>query len=128
MFPTGSPWPQRRWALKNTVTSWVPGLGRYWVPMAACWPYMSHTATGPVNIGNPVEFTVLSLAELVIEMTGSTSRIESVTLPVERTGDPAQRCPDISTARSLLGWEPTVTLQEGLAGMIDHFRSVELIA
>lgn len=89
---------------------------------------LDHTATGPVNIGNPVEFTVLSLAELVIEMTGSTSRIESVTLPVERTGDPAQRCPDISTARSLLGWEPTVTLQEGLAGMIDHFRSVESIA
>ena len=89
---------------------------------------LDHRATGPVNIGNPVEFTVLSLAELVIEMTGSTSRIESVTLPVERTGDPAQRCPDIAMARSLLGWEPTVTLREGLAGMIDHFRSVESIA
>jgi dTDP-glucose 4,6-dehydratase len=89
---------------------------------------LDHRATGPVNIGNPVEFTVLSLAELVIEMTGSTSRIESVALPVERTGDPAQRCPDIAMARSLLGWEPTVTLREGLAGMIDHFRSVESIA
>ena len=89
---------------------------------------LDHTATGPVNIGNPVEFTVLALAELVIEMTGSNSRIESVAVPVGRTGDPAQRCPDISTARSLLGWEPTVTLREGLAGMIDHFRSVESIA
>ena len=89
---------------------------------------LDHRATGPVNIGNPVEFTVLALAELVIEMTGSTSRIESVALPVERTGDPAQRCPDIAMARSLLGWEPTVTLREGLAGMIDHFRSVESIA
>tara|TARA_B100000929_G_scaffold133320_1_gene105672 strand:+ start:145 stop:1092 length:948 start_codon:yes stop_codon:yes gene_type:complete len=89
---------------------------------------LDHTATGPVNIGNPVEFTVLALAELVIEMTGSASRIESVALPVERTGDPVRRCPDISTARSLLGWEPTVTLREGLAGMIDHFRSVESTA
>jgi len=89
---------------------------------------LDHTATGPVNIGNPVEFTVLALADLVIEMTGSNSRIESVAVPVGRTGDPAQRCPDISTARSLLGWEPTVTLREGLVGMIDHFRSVESIA
>ena len=89
---------------------------------------LDHTAIGPVNIGNPVEFTVVALAELVIEMTGSTSRVEHVPLPPERTGDPAQRRPDVSLARSLLDWEPTVSLREGLVGMIDHFRSIESVA
>jgi dTDP-glucose 4,6-dehydratase len=76
----------------------------------------------PVNIGNPGEFTMRQLAELVLAVTGSTSTITSVPLPPEREGDPLQRCPDITKARDLLGWEPTVPLSEGLARMVHHFR------
>jgi len=79
----------------------------------------------PVNVGNPGEFTMRELAELVIELTGSTSPIINVPLPPEREGDPAQRCPDITLARALLNWEPTVDLREGLTRMIHHFRTVE---
>jgi len=79
----------------------------------------------PVNVGNPGEFTMRELAELVIEVTGSTSPIINVPLPPEREGDPAQRCPDITVARALLNWEPTVDLREGLTRMIHHFRTVE---
>jgi dTDP-glucose 4,6-dehydratase len=79
----------------------------------------------PVNVGNPGEFTMRELAELVIELTGSTSLIINVPLPPEREGDPAQRCPDITLARALLNWEPTVDLREGLTRMIHHFRTVE---
>jgi nucleoside-diphosphate-sugar epimerase len=77
---------------------------------------------GPVNVGNPGEFTMRELAELVIAETGSTSEIVCVPLPAEREGDPFQRQPDISLIRSTYGWEPTVTLREGLARMIEHFR------
>lgn len=80
---------------------------------------------GPVNIGNPGEFTVRQLADAVIELTGSASPIVSVPLPPEREGDPLQRQPDITLARTRLGWEPTVPLRVGLTRMIDHFRSVE---
>ncbi|MBK5288436.1 MAG: SDR family oxidoreductase [Acidimicrobiia bacterium] len=66
---------------------------------------------GPVNIGNPNEFTILELAETVIEVTGSTSKMVFEDLPVD---DPTQRKPDISLARSLFDWEPTVQLREGL--------------
>jgi nucleoside-diphosphate-sugar epimerase len=66
---------------------------------------------GPVNIGNPAEFTVLELAELVIEVTNSTSEIVHEPLPVD---DPTQRRPDINRARSELGWEPRIELREGL--------------
>jgi dTDP-glucose 4,6-dehydratase len=65
----------------------------------------------PVNIGNPTEFTVRELAELVIEVVGSSSTIVHETLPVD---DPRQRRPDISRARALLGWEPEVCLREGV--------------
>src|SRR5258706_7037193 len=64
----------------------------------------------PVNVGNTDEFTMRELAELVIELTGSNSRIVTVALPSERAGDPAQRRPDITLATALLAWKPEVTL------------------
>ena len=79
----------------------------------------------PMNIGNPSEFTMRQLAELVLELTGSSSAAITVPLPPEREGDPAQRRPDITLAKSVLSWEPSVTLREGLTRMIDYFRSVE---
>ena len=79
----------------------------------------------PVNIGNPGEFTMRQLAELVLAVTGSSSAVISVPLPPEREGDPLQRCPDITKARDLLGWEPAVPLSEGLARMVHHFRTHE---
>jgi nucleoside-diphosphate-sugar epimerase len=79
----------------------------------------------PVNIGNPSEFTMEKLAELVLSITGSKSSIVRVPLPAEREGDPLQRCPDISLARDLLGWEPRITLSEGLPRMIHHSRTHE---
>ena len=81
----------------------------------------------PVNIGNPDEFTMRQLAELVIELTSSSSPIISVPLPDEREGDPLQRQPDITLAKNLLGWEPTVSLRDGLYKMIHHFRVTENI-
>jgi len=77
--------------------------------------------TGPVNLGNPVERTVKNLAERVIALTGSKSEIVYKPLPVD---DPKQRCPDISLARSLLKWEPTVALDEGLQKTIAYFRKL----
>lgn len=74
--------------------------------------------TGPINLGNPVEFTIRELAEQVIELTGSTSRIEKKPLPVD---DPKQRQPDIAKARDQLGWEPAVDLSEGLKRTITYF-------
>jgi len=73
---------------------------------------------GPVNIGNPGEFTVRELAEEVIRMTGSTSRIAFAPLPSD---DPMQRRPDVGLARSMFGWEPKIQLQEGLRKTIDYF-------
>jgi len=75
--------------------------------------------TGPVNIGNPNEFTILELAELVISSTGSRSEIVSLPLPQD---DPTQRQPDISLARRELGWEPKVALREGLKSTIEYFE------
>ncbi len=75
--------------------------------------------TGPMNLGNPVEFTILQLAETVIRMTGSTSRIIHNPLPQD---DPTQRQPDISLARRVMGWEPTVKLEQGLVKTIAFFR------
>ena len=77
---------------------------------------------GPVNVGNPGEFTMRELADLVLELTGSSSEIVCVPLPAEREGDPLQRQPDITLIRSTYGWEPTVSLRDGLTRMIDHFR------
>ena len=82
----------------------------------------------PVNVGNPDEFTMRELAELVIELTGSSSDIISVELPPERDGDPLQRKPDITLARNLLGWEPSISLRDGLHRMIKHFVEVEGIS
>jgi UDP-glucuronate decarboxylase len=75
--------------------------------------------TGPVNLGTCHEISVLELAERVIAMTGSRSRIEFKALPED---DPRQRQPDISEARRLLGWEPKVSLEEGLAKTIAYFE------
>jgi len=76
---------------------------------------------GPVNLGNPEEFTIRSLAETVIRMTGSRSRITSRPLPQD---DPTQRRPDITLAKEKLGWEPKVRLEEGLAKTIAYFRTI----
>ena len=75
----------------------------------------------PVNIGNPGEFTVRELADIVIELTGSSSEVVSRPLP---TDDPKQRQPDITKAKELLGWEPQVSLRDGLAKAIPYFRRV----
>jgi len=77
--------------------------------------------TGPVNIGNPNEFTMLELAEKVIKLTGTKSKIIYMPLPSD---DPTQRQPNISLAKKELGWEPKVMLEEGLIKTIDYFRSI----
>jgi dTDP-glucose 4,6-dehydratase len=75
--------------------------------------------TEPVNIGNPNEITVLELAEMIRRLCGSDSSVEFQPLPVD---DPRQRCPDIATARAVLGWQPNVSLAEGLGRTIDWWR------
>jgi dTDP-glucose 4,6-dehydratase len=74
---------------------------------------------GPVNVGNPDEFTVAELADLVLELTGSDSEVRHEPLPVD---DPTQRRPDISLARRALGWQPEIPLREGLARTAEWFR------
>ena len=74
--------------------------------------------TGPINIGNPGEFTIRQLAEMVIELTGSKSKIIKMPLPAD---DPKQRRPDISKAKEILKWEPTTQLREGLLKTIEYF-------
>jgi UDP-glucuronate decarboxylase len=74
--------------------------------------------TGPINLGNPVELPMVRLAERIIELTGSKSRLVNRPLP---TDDPMQRCPDISKARDTLGWQPTVPLDDGLTRTIAYF-------
>lgn len=74
---------------------------------------------GPVNVGNPAEFTILELAKTVIEMTGSASKLKFISLPED---DPMQRQPDISLARKVLDWTPTTSLKEGLSQTIDYFQ------
>ncbi len=76
--------------------------------------------TGPINIGNPGEFTMLELADLVTELTGSTAGIVFEPLPSD---DPKQRCPDITRARDTLGWEPVIDLRTGLERTIPHFAA-----
>jgi dTDP-glucose 4,6-dehydratase len=79
---------------------------------------------GPVNIGNPTEFTILECAHVVLRVTGSKSKIAYEPLPQD---DPKQRRPDISKARALLGWEPKVSLEQGLKLSMDYFReAIEL--
>jgi UDP-glucuronate decarboxylase len=79
--------------------------------------------TGPVNLGNPNEFTIRQLAEKVIAMTGSKSEIIEKPLPSD---DPTQRQPDITLARGKLGWEPEIQLEQGLVQTIAYFQ--ELLA
>jgi len=77
--------------------------------------------TGPVNLGNPVEFTMLELAQQVIRLTGSSSTISHMPLPQD---DPKQRQPDIAQAKSRLGWQPTIQLEEGLRQTIKYFDAL----
>ena len=76
---------------------------------------------GPINLGNPGEFTILQLAELVIDLTGSASKIARAPLP---TDDPKQRQPQINAARDTLGWQPTVNLRDGLVRTISYFEKL----
>lgn len=86
-----------------------------------CSPGTRYCAsTGPVNLGNPGEFTIEELADLVIELTGTASPVERLPLPAD---DPVRRQPDITLAKKILGWQPTVELREGLLRTIDYFRS-----
>lgn len=78
---------------------------------------------GPVNLGNPEEFTILELAQLVIELTGSRSKLVHQPLPVD---DPMQRRPDITLAKKHLNWSPTILLREGLLKTIEWFRSIDM--
>jgi UDP-glucuronate decarboxylase len=77
--------------------------------------------TGPVNLGNPQEYRVGELAERVIHLTGSRSRIVHAPLPAD---DPVQRCPDITLAKQRLGWQPRVPLEDGLKRTIAYFKSM----
>lgn len=79
--------------------------------------------TGPVNIGNPDEFTIRELAELTMELTGSPCELRHLPLPPD---DPTRRRPDITLARSKLGWNPTTPLREGLSKTIEWFRSIDI--
>jgi UDP-glucuronate decarboxylase len=78
------------------------------------------TVTGPINLGNPGEFTIAELANLVIEHTGVNPGIDYLPLPVD---DPVRRQPDITRAKTTLGWEPTIPLVEGLTRTIEYFRT-----
>jgi len=77
--------------------------------------------TGPINLGNPVEFTMIELARQVLAITGSSSSLVHAELPAD---DPRQRQPDISRARNLLGWEPQVPLERGLLQTVAYFRDI----
>jgi UDP-glucuronate decarboxylase len=77
--------------------------------------------TGPVNIGNPSEFTMLQLAEAILKLSGSKSKIVHEPLPQD---DPKQRQPNIELAKEKLGWEPKVNLEDGLKETIAYFRKV----
>jgi UDP-glucuronate decarboxylase len=79
----------------------------------------SDDVTGPINLGNQREMTILDLARLVVSMTGSRSKIEFRPLPVD---DPVQRRPDTTRAREILGWQPKVGLEEGLGLTIEYFE------
>jgi UDP-glucuronate decarboxylase len=77
---------------------------------------------GPVNLGNPSEFTMIELAELVLKITGSKSKLRHLPLPAD---DPRQRRPDITKAKTALGWEPKIPLAEGLRQTVDYFRNLQ---
>jgi UDP-glucuronate decarboxylase len=77
--------------------------------------------TGPINLGNPAEFTIRQLAERVLELTGSRSQVELRPLPAD---DPRQRKPDIALAREILHWSPGVELDQGLLPTVEYFRKL----
>ena len=77
--------------------------------------------TGPINVGNPGEFTMIELAENVLRLTGSRSKLVRMPLPAD---DPKQRKPDIMKAKTVLGWEPKVQLEDGLKETIAYFRKL----
>ena len=87
--------------------------------IAGLMSLLDSSLTGPVNIGNPDERSMLDLAEFVLDITGSSSGISYEPLP---TDDPTRRCPDITLARTALGWEPTTELREGIARTIAYFE------
>jgi UDP-glucuronate decarboxylase len=93
------------------VTDMISALVRFMETDAAL--------TGPINFGNPVEHTILELAEIIVRLTGSSSKIVFNKLPMD---DPQQRCPDITLAKDRLGWTPEVKLEDGLKDTIDYFR------
>ena len=76
---------------------------------------------GPINIGNPVEFTMLDLAKMIIDITGSSSKLIFQKLPKD---DPKQRRPDITQAKKKLGWEPKISLEKGLIETIKYFDAI----
>jgi len=82
---------------------------------------MNSDYIGPINIGNPNEITILKLAEKIIELTNSKSEIVFKELPVD---DPVRRCPDITKAKKILGWEPKISLEEGLIKTIEWFKKI----
>jgi UDP-glucuronate decarboxylase len=79
--------------------------------------------TGPVNIGNPTEFTMIELAGLVLKLTGSNSKLVFMPLPQD---DPKQRMPDITLAKAALNWSPSVSIDHGLMKTIDYFKNISL--
>ncbi|HOK04960.1 MAG TPA: GDP-mannose 4,6-dehydratase, partial [Victivallales bacterium] len=80
-----------------------------------------NTITGPINLGNPMEFTIFELAETIIRLTGSKSKIIYKELPQD---DPIKRKPDISKAKKILSWEPKIQLEDGLRETISYFKKV----
>ncbi len=83
---------------------------------------MASDVVGPVNIGNPLELSIVEFARRINALTGNPAGIALQPLPAERTGDPSRRCPDIARATSLLGWQPRVSLDDGLARTVAWFR------
>jgi UDP-glucuronate decarboxylase len=80
-----------------------------------------NSVTGPINLGNPKEFSILELAEEILTLTHSASQIIFKPLPSD---DPSQRQPDISLAQQLLDWTPRITLRDGLVRTVEYFRTV----
>jgi UDP-glucuronate decarboxylase len=97
------------------VSDLVDGIYKYLILPSA--------AETPINLGNPNEFTMIELAELVIEITKSKSQLVKLPLPLD---DPRQRRPDISKANSLLGWKPNIELMEGIQRTTEYFTNVIL--
>jgi nucleoside-diphosphate-sugar epimerase len=98
-----------------------PGDGRQ--TRSCC--YATDLIDGIVNIGNPIEFTIAELAEIVAQQVGVPLKVVEQDLPPD---DPTRRKPDITLARTLLGWEPKIALREGLVSTLDYFRALTPVA